>query len=448
MTSTPALSRTAFLIIFAVSFAVQAGNLGLQTVLPAIGRQVGIADPLIAGIFSLSALLWTVTAPVWARRSDRVGRKPMIALGLAGFAVSMTGCACVVLAGLHGLIPAIAVFLGFAGLRAVFGAIGSAATPASQAYVADRTPAANRTEAMSQLAGAAGLGAVVGPAVASLIAAAPVLTLSTPMFAFAFLAAALLFVVWRGVPEAAGALVRPPDPQRSGPAEVVDAPAGREPEAMGPGRSVWRDPRIAPFLMFGFLAASAQTVNTYTVGFLVIDKLGTGPVASQKLIGVALMAGALASLLAQWGLIRIFRMGPRHLLRWGAALAAAGNVALAMAPSYEAVVFAFALTSLGFGFARPGFTAGASLAAGERRQGAVAGAITAVNGASVIVTPVLGVALYERAGFAPFALNALLLAGLAGYAFLERTLRRSGEAPATDAEATQATLDYADGGGS
>ena len=57
VTSTPALSRAAFLIIFAVSFAVQAGNLGLQSVLPAIGRQVGIADPLIAGIFSLSALL-------------------------------------------------------------------------------------------------------------------------------------------------------------------------------------------------------------------------------------------------------------------------------------------------------------------------------------------------------------------------------------------------------
>ena len=447
MTSTPALSRVAFLIIFAVSFAVQAGNLGLQSVLPAIGRQVGIADPLIAGIFSLSALLWTLTAPVWARRSDRVGRKPMIALGLAGFAVSMTGCACVVLAGLHRLIPALAVFLGFAGLRAIFGAIGSAATPASQAYVADRTPAAARTEAMSQLAGATGLGAVVGPAVASLIAATPVTTLSTPMFAFALLAASLLVVVWRGVPEASGAPVR-----SEAAAEIVDAPSGHEREALSPkagrGRSVWRDPAIAPFVIWGFLAASAQTVNTYTVGFLVIDKLGTGPVASQKLIGVALMAGALASLLAQWGLIRMFRMGPGRLLRWGAALAGLGNVALALAPSYEAVVFAFALTSLGYGFARPGFTAGASLAAREDQQGVVAGAITAVNGASVIVTPVLGVALYERAGYAPFALNALLLAGLVVYALASVALRRSGEAPATDAEATQATLDYADGGGS
>ena len=405
MTST--LSRTAFLIIFAVSFAVQAGNLGLQSVLPPIGRAIGIPDPLIAGIFSLSALLWTLTAPLWARRSDRVGRKPMIALGLAGFAISMAGCACVVLAGLHKLLPAMAVFVGFAGLRAVFGAIGSAASPASQAYVADRTPAAERTEAMSQLAGATGLGAVVGPAVASLIATTPVTTLSTPMFGFALLAASLLIVVWRGVPEAPGALGRAPSR-----AEVVDAPAKYEGQAVGQRRSIWLQPAVSPFLVFGFLSASAQAANAYTVGFLIIDKLGAGPMAAQKLIGVALMAGALASLLAQWGLIRIFRMGPRHLLRWGAALAALGNVALALAPSYEAVVFAYALVSVGYGFTRPGFTAGSSLAAGEREQGLVAGAVTAVNGASVIVTPVLGVALYERLPAAPFLLNSVLLTAL------------------------------------
>ena len=440
MTSAPALSRTAFLIVFAVSFATQAGNLGLQSVLPPIGRAVGIPDPLVAGIFSLSALLWTLTAPVWARRSDRVGRKPMITLGLAGFAVSMTGCACVVLAGLHHLLPAVAVFLGFAGLRAIFGAIGSAASPASQAYVADRTPAESRTEVMSQLAGATGLGAVVGPAVASLIATTPVLTLSTPMFAFALLAASLLVVVWRGVPEAKGAPLRP-----RGRAKVVDAPSRQE-GAAGARRSVWRDPAVAPFLLFGFLAASAQTVNTYTLGFHVIDKLGTGPFGAQKQIGIALMAGAMATLLAQWGLIRLFRMGPRHLLRWGAALAAAGNVALALAPSYETVVFAYALASLGYGFARPGFTAGSSLAAGDEGQGAVAGAVTAIFGSSVIVTPVLAVTLYERSAMAVFLLNAVVLIALTVFAYANGALRRSGEAPTTDAETAQSALDSADGG--
>ena len=70
--------RRDFAIVFAVMMAVAAGNSGLQSVLPAIGREIGIPDPLVAGIFSLSALLWTVSAPVWARASDRRGRKPLI----------------------------------------------------------------------------------------------------------------------------------------------------------------------------------------------------------------------------------------------------------------------------------------------------------------------------------------------------------------------------------
>ena len=77
----------AFAILFAVLLSSAAGNTALQTVLPAIGREVGIPDVLISSIFSLSALLWGVMSSVWARMSDKRGRKPMVILGMAGFAV-------------------------------------------------------------------------------------------------------------------------------------------------------------------------------------------------------------------------------------------------------------------------------------------------------------------------------------------------------------------------
>jgi hypothetical protein len=51
MTDAPKLSRRAFAIIFAVSMATAMGNTGLQSVLPAIGRSIGIADPLVAAVF-------------------------------------------------------------------------------------------------------------------------------------------------------------------------------------------------------------------------------------------------------------------------------------------------------------------------------------------------------------------------------------------------------------
>ena len=107
---------------------------------------------------------------------------------------------------------------------------------------------------------------------------------------------------------------------------------------------------------------------------------------------------------------------------------------------------AYALISLGYGFGRPGFTAGASLAGSEAEQGAVAGLVTAVNGATVIAAPVLGVMLYQRAGFAPFVLNALVLTGLGVFALRNVALRQAGRSVG-DADAAQATLDFTEGGG-
>jgi MFS family permease len=68
------------------------------------------------------------------------------------------------------------------------------------------------------------------------------------------------------------------------------------------------------------------------------------------------------------------------------------------------------VVSMGVGFARPGFTAGASLAVGPGEQGAVAGLMMSIAGISYLVPPVIGVALYQLVGFGPFAANAVLLA--------------------------------------
>lgn len=50
-------NRRAFAILFGVSVATALGNTGMLSVLPAIGREIGIPDALVAGIFSLSAVL-------------------------------------------------------------------------------------------------------------------------------------------------------------------------------------------------------------------------------------------------------------------------------------------------------------------------------------------------------------------------------------------------------
>ncbi len=403
----------AFAILFAVLLSSAAGNTALQTVLPAIGRQVGIPDVLISSIFSLSALLWGVMSPVWARMSDKRGRKPMVILGMAGFAVSMLGFGFFILMGLKGLMVPLAVFAGATLSRAIFGLVGSASNPAAQAYVADRTAPADRTNALATMASASGLGTILGPAVAPFLVF-PLLTLSGPMFSFALIAGVVLVLVLRGLPER--------------PEEIPDREAGAS--ARPRARVRWNDRRIMPFVVYGFLLASAQTVNQQTLGFMVIDKLNISPAKAAAFAGVAMMAGAVASLLAQWGLIRMLRLAPRQLLWLGAGCAVLGNLIVAFSPDYHTLVVGFALCSLGYGFARPGFTAGASLSVGHEEQGAVAGAISAINGASVIIAPVLGVALYKWAHPSPYLMNVAVLAGLVAYALIDPVMRRVGEATA------------------
>ena len=406
----------AFAILFAVLLSSAAGNTALQTVLPAIGRQVGIPDVLISSIFSLSALLWGVMSPVWARMSDKRGRKPMVVLGMAGFAVSMLGFGFFIFMGLKGLMVPLAVFAGAALSRAIFGLVGSASNPAAQAYVADRTAPADRTNALATMASASGLGTILGPAVAPFLVF-PLLTLSGPMFSFAIIAGVVLILVLRGLPET--------------PEEIPDRVGAGQNKVRA--RVRWNDRRIMPFIIYGFLLASAQTVNQQTLGFMVIDKLNISPAKAAAFAGIAMMGGAVASLLAQWGLIRMLRLTPRKLLWLGAGCAALGNLIVAFSPDYHTLVVAFALCSLGYGFARPGFTAGASLSVGHEEQGAVAGAISAINGASVIIAPVLGVALYKWAHPSPYLLNVTILIGLVAYALLDPVMRKVGDATSREA---------------
>jgi MFS family permease len=436
------IQTRSFAILFCVSAAVAVGNTGMQSVLPAIGRQIGIPDPMVAGIFSLSALLWAFSSPYWARLSDRTGRKPMILTGLGGFMVSMACCGAVVSAGVRHWAAPMVIFVFFLLARALFGLFGAAANPATQAYVAERTTREQRTQAMSTQAGAIGLGTIVGPLLATLFVL-PVVGLAGPMFAFAAIAGVMLAVVVKGLPERR----TPPGALTEAGARLVPAEAESEAlRAAGRGRPSWRDPRLTPFLVFGFLVASCQTALGQTLGFLIIDRVHESPMEALNYIKMAMMTGAIASLLGQWGLIRMFRMSPRHLLRWGAALAAGGALLVAVSPDYWTVVIAYGLSSLGFSFARPGFSAGASLAVGEGEQARAAGAIAAVNGVNVIFAPAF-VKLYEWSHAAPFLVTASILAGLTAFAFANPTLRAVGETAATEDDATVSILEKSEEGG-
>ncbi|MEA3081746.1 MAG: hypothetical protein QOD54_1414, partial [Sphingomonadales bacterium] len=178
-------------------------------------------------------------------------------------------------------------------------------------------------------------------------------------------------------------------------------------------RLSWKDPRIRPWITAGVVAGHAQAATLTCIGFFVIDRLHLTARGSEGPIAIVMMAGAGATLGAQWGLIPRLRLKPRALILWGALIAAAGLIATMLSRDLYGITTGFAIASLGFGFTRPGYTAGASLAVPLAEQGAVAGVITSANGISYVLAPTLGIGLYGWHHDLPFAAFTLLLVGLA-----------------------------------
>ena len=125
-----------FVLLFVVMLTIAAGNTALQSVLPALGRSLGVMDSAVAAAFSVSALLWVIAAPYWADRSDRQGRRAMVLLGVGGFTVSLSLCGLFLAAGINGWIGGTAAFGLFIVGRLIYGTFGSAAPRAVLALVA------------------------------------------------------------------------------------------------------------------------------------------------------------------------------------------------------------------------------------------------------------------------------------------------------------------------
>lgn len=167
----------AFATVFFTLFLDLVGFGIILPVLPFYAESFGASAMVVTLLSASFSLAQFVAAPILGRLSDRVGRRPVMLVSIAG------ACAAMLLLGF-----APALWMVFAA-RIVNG-LCNANVSTAHAYVADRVPPRSRAKYMGMMGSAIGLGFVVGPAIGGLLHSA-----SQPHLPF-LVAAALAAVNW------------------------------------------------------------------------------------------------------------------------------------------------------------------------------------------------------------------------------------------------------------
>lgn len=342
-------------------------------VLPLYAQRYGASPATIGLLVASFSVAQMFCAPVLGRLSDRIGRKPVLLLSLAGTAAGSL---------LTALAPTVGLL--FAG-RIIDGASGASVSVA-QAAVVDVAPKGQRARLLGLLSAAFGLGFVAGPALGSLAAlGGPRL----PFFLAAAIAAANALYAVRRLPET--------HRRRAHAAPDPDPP----PDVSSPKTA------LLPVVAFACVTAFAAFETTFALlgqrrlGFT----LGTAG-------AVFALAGAVVAL-SSAGLVHPLtaQLGEMRTLQLGLVLNVAGLIGLAAAGSWWLLVPALAAVALGQGLVTPTLAAIAGGAVVGHRRGAALGLQQAAGGLGRVLGPALGGAVFGAVGpGAPMVAGAVLTA--------------------------------------
>lgn len=384
----PSRHRRAQAALFLALMANAAGQSFLLVVLPPLGRRLGFTDIQTGAVLSASAVLLMIAAPAWGYLSERIGRRPVIMIALAGAMLTPLAFGVIVDRRLDGTISALLALYLFVAARSAQTMLSGGLLPASQAYIADITAPEARAGGMGVLGAAYGLGAIIGSAFAWRIGGGD---------------AALAFLLVSGLAGLAlvSVALMAPEPRHVG-GELAAQPVGLNLS------------RIWPFFAITLASISAHSIVQQTVALRLQDAFGFTSDASIAKAGLALMATALAMIVVQGVVLRMLAFRPETLLASGALLAAVALLFAAFARSYVELSGALVLLGAALGLMLPGNMASLSLRAGPNAQGKAAGFNVVGQGLGLAIGPLAGAALHQISPQMPFlAASTLLMAALA-----------------------------------
>lgn len=364
--------KRALPVLFAVMFFVMVGFGIIIPILPFYAEQLGASPTELGFLMAIYSVMQLVFAPMWGRISDRIGRKPVILIGIFGLAISF-------------FLMAIAsqLWMLFAA-RIIGGFLSAANMPTVMAYVADITSEEDRGKGMGIIGASVGLGFILGPAIGGIFSK---ISLSFPFFIaglsslFTFLL--VLFVLKESLsPEQRGLATQ----KRVSIFEQLKGHVA-----------------ILYFLQL-FVSISMAGLEA-TFAYFVAAKLGMGAVE----LGYLFMIMGLAGAIVQGGLVGVLtrKFGEGFVIQLGVIVSAIGFGLILLIDSFITAAIFLTIFGVGNGVIRPSISALLTKIAGGN-YGSATGLLSSFDSLGRVLGPPLGGFLFSLAITFPYIAGILL----------------------------------------
>jgi multidrug resistance protein len=352
------------LVIFLTVFIDLLGFGIIIPLLPFYAEHFG-ASALMVGLLSTSfSVAQFLFAPFWGRLSDRIGRRPVILLGLLGSAVSYA-------------LFAVATSLAALFVARTLAGVAGANIPTAQAFIADTTTAETRARGMGIIGAAFGLGFIFGPAIGGFLShwgyAAPAWFASA--LSLANFGAALVLLP-ESRPAHAGDVSRP------GRLEVIR-------------RAVMR-PNLPMVLLVYFLVLTSFASFEAMFALYSERRFGfTAATIGYMFAWVGVVLATVQGLLV--GRV-VRRVGERVVIPAAIMVLAAALGLVPLAGSVPVLAAACGLLAFGMGFNSPSLLSAISQLADPRDQGSTLGVSQSLGSLARIIGPLWGGWVFDHLG--------------------------------------------------
>lgn len=380
-------------MIAVASVAMGAGMTINFVVVAPLARKAGLTEIQVAGILTLSALIYALMIPVWGRWANRFGRKRVMVFSLSAMGMTNMAFLFALEAALAGMLTGLTMFFTLVFVRIWFGLLAPGLQPASMAAMTDATTPATRAAGLGMLSAAMSIGSILGPAGATVLAPFGALV---PLWGSIVLCLACAVLIAFALPKTRNT--------RS--------------SAERPSPLAMRDPRVMPHLTFLFTYFVAVGMIQQTLGWFIEDRYALGEEQTILYTGIAFACLAVMMVVVQFGYVQPRKPDPRGMLPTGLFLIAIGYVLANLLMPFWAVCIAFLIVGSGAALAVPAANALGSLSVDRHEQASAAALLAAAPPAGFIFGPLIGATMYQFAAPLPLYSSAFVMAILGVYAVM------------------------------